>query len=102
METDASAIAIGVILLWDGHPVAFESKKLNRAQQNYFAYERELFAIVHALKKWCHFLYGATFEVVFDNESIKWFIARKDLKGHKARWAEFLQDFDCTLRYRKG
>ena len=100
VETDASATAIGAVLIQDARPIAFESKKLNRAQQNYSAYERELFAIVHALKKWRHYLYGARFEVLFDQESIKWFTNQSDLKGRKARWAEFLQDFDCTLRYR--
>ena len=48
VETDASAKAIGVVLIQDGHHVAYESKKLNRAQQNYSAYERELFAIIYA------------------------------------------------------
>ena len=48
-------------------------------------------------------MYGAQFEVVFDHESIKWFTTQKDLTGHKARWAEILQEFvDCTLRYRRG
>ena len=89
-------------MLQEGRPVAFASKKLNQAQRNYSAYERELFAIVYALKQWRHYLYGAQFEVVFDHESIKWFTTQKDLKGRKARWAEFLQEFDCTLRYRKG
>ena len=102
VETDASSTAIGAILLQDGRLIAFESKKLNRARQNYSSYERELFAIVHALKQWRHYLYGASFEVVFDHESIKWFTNQTDLKGRKARWAEFLQEFDCTLRYRKG
>ena len=60
VETDAkSAKAVGVVLIQDGHPVAYESKKLNRAQQNYSAYERELFAIICALHKWRHYLYGA-------------------------------------------
>ena len=65
VETDASASAVGAILLQDGHLVYFESKKLNNAQRNYFAYERKLYAIVRALKKWRHYLYGATFDVLF-------------------------------------
>ena len=102
VETDASASAIGVVLLQDGCLVAFESKKLNNAQCNYFAYECKLYAIVHALKKWRHYLYGAMLDVIFYQESIKWFMGQKNLKGHKARWAKVLQDFDCSLRYCKG
>ena len=102
VETDASASAVGVVLLQDGHPITFESKKLNNAQRNYSAYERELYAIVHALKKWRHYLYGATFDVLFYQESIKWFTSQKDLKGCKDRWAKILQEFDCNLRYCKG
>ena len=75
VETDASGTAVGAVLLQDGRSVAYESKKLNEAQRNYSAYERELFAIVHALKTWRHYLYGATFEVLFDHESIKWFLS---------------------------
>ena len=102
VETDASDKAIGAVLLQEGRPIAFESKKLDRAQQNYSTYERELYAIIYALKKWRHYLYGAKFEVVFDHESIKWFASQSDLKGRKARWAEILQDYDYKLRYCQG
>ncbi|MCO5576624.1 hypothetical protein L7F22_030439 [Adiantum nelumboides] len=102
VETDASDRAIGAVLLQDGRPIAFESKTLDKSQQNYSVYERELYAIIHALKKWRHYLYGAQFEIVFDHESIKWFTQQTDLKGQKARWTEILQAYDARLRYRKG
>ncbi|MCO5569134.1 hypothetical protein L7F22_022842 [Adiantum nelumboides] len=102
VETDASDKAFGVVLLKEGRRIAFESKKLDRARQNYSVYERETYAIVHALQKWHHYLYSAEFEVVFDHESIKWSTSQTDLKDQKARWAEILQDYDCKLRYRKG
>ena len=102
VETDASASVVGAVLLQDGHPDAFESKKLNNAQHNYSAYERKLYAIVHVLKKWRHYLHGATFDVLFYQESIKWFTGQKYLRGYKARWAKVLQEFDYNLRYRKG
>ncbi|MCO5571744.1 hypothetical protein L7F22_025492 [Adiantum nelumboides] len=73
VETDASDKAIGVILLQEGRPIAFEIKKLDKDQQNYSVYERELYAIVHALRKWSHYFYGAEFEVVSYN------IARGDI-----------------------
>ena len=54
VEMDASGKAVGAVLIQDGHLVAYETNKLNRAQQNYSAYERELFAIIYALHKWRH------------------------------------------------
>ena len=102
METDASASAVGAALLQDGRPVAFERKNLNNVQCNYSTYEHKLYAIIHALKNWRHYLYGATFDILFYQESIKWFTGQKDLKGRKARWAEALQEFDSNLRYHKG
>ena len=90
LETDASGEAVGAVLMQRGRPIAFESKKLDRAQRNYSAYERELLAIIHALKKWRHYLYGATFEVRTDHESLKWLSTQSKLKGRKARWAEIL------------
>ena len=97
VETDASAKAIGAVLIQDGLLVAYESKKLNHAQQNYSTYERELYAIIYALRKWRHYLYGAQFEIVFYHKSIKWFMNQTNLKGQKARWVEILQEYDCKL-----
>lgn len=94
LETDASGEAIGAVLMQGGRPVTFESKKLDRTQRNYSAYERELLAIIHALKKWRHYLYGATFEVRTDHESLKWLSSQKELTGRKVHWAQILQEFD--------
>ncbi|MCO5605289.1 hypothetical protein L7F22_059471 [Adiantum nelumboides] len=90
LETDASGEARGAVLMLRGRSVAFESKKLDRAQCNYSAYKRELLADIHALKKWRHYLYGATFEVRTDHESLKWISSQNELKGRKARWVEIL------------
>ena len=84
---DASGEAIGVVLMQGGRAVAFKSKKLDCTQRNYSSYERELLAIIHAPKKRCHYLYGATFEVWIDHESLKPLSSRKELIGRKAHWA---------------
>ena len=41
VETNASAIAIGIVLLQDKYTIAFESKKLNLAQCTYSTYKHE-------------------------------------------------------------
>ena len=85
VETDASAKAIGVVLIQDGHLVAYESKKLNRAQQNYSTYERELFAIIYALCKWRHYLYGESCEIFTDHKSLKYLFTQKELNMRQTR-----------------
>ena len=52
VETDASDYVIGAALFQIGRPIAFESKNLDLAQRNYSIQEKELFAIIYALKKW--------------------------------------------------
>ena len=84
VETDASDYAIGAVLYQDGKPIAFESKKLDSAQCRYTVQEKELFAVIHALKTWRHYLYGNHFVVTTDHESLKYFCDQQDLKGHKA------------------
>ena len=45
---------MGAVLsqVWDDgeHPVAYESKKMNAVEQNYPMHERELLAVIHALR----------------------------------------------------
>ena len=63
VETDASDYVIGVFLYQDGESIAFESKKLDSAQYRYTVQEKELFAVIHTLKSWRHYLYGNRFVV---------------------------------------
>ena len=68
-----SDYVIGVVLYQGGHPIAFESKNLDVAQSRYSVQEKELFAVIHALKTWRHYLYGNKFVVTTDHESLKYF-----------------------------
>ena len=73
IETYASDYAVRVGLYQGGHRIAFESKKLDAAQSRYLVQEKELFAVIHALKTWRHYLYGNKFVVTTDHESLKYF-----------------------------
>ncbi|CAG8622015.1 7436_t:CDS:1 [Paraglomus occultum] len=73
---DASDFAIGVVLSQNQgkgeQPVAYESRKLSPAEQKYAVHEKELLAIVHAIKLWHIYLEGQKFTVITDHASFKY------------------------------
>jgi hypothetical protein len=50
--TDASDYACGAVLIHEGRPVAYMSKKFTPAEQNYPTHDRECLAIVSAYQEW--------------------------------------------------
>ena len=101
--TDASDLGLGAVLLQEGRPIAFESRKLNSAELNYTVTEKEMLGVVHALKVWRCYLEGADFTVYTDHVSNTFFQTQPNLSRRQARWSEFLQRFGpFTWEYRKG
>ncbi|XP_071924797.1 uncharacterized protein [Coffea arabica] len=60
--TDASKEGLGCVLMQNRKVIAYASRKLKTHEQNYPTHDLELAAVVFALKKWRHYLYGVTFE----------------------------------------
>ena len=79
VHTNASDRALGGVLVQEGHPIAFESKKLKEVEQRYSAHEKEMIAVVHCLEIWKHYLLGIKFVVVIDNVSNTYFKTQKKL-----------------------
>ncbi len=75
----------GGVLLQEGHPVAFESRKLNDAALNYQTTEKEMLAVVHALRVWRCYLEGAEFTVYTDHVSNTYFQTQPNLSRRQAR-----------------
>lgn len=104
--TDASDVAIGAVLLQDQgkglQVIAFESRKLNPHERNYAVHEKEMLAIVYALRTWRPYLFGEKILVLTDHQSCKYFETQKNLTGRQGRWAELLAEFDKEIRYRPG
>ena len=78
VEADSSDFALGTVLSqrqndkW--HPVAYLSKSLTEAEQNYEIYDKELLAIMTALSEWRHYLLtGKEFEICPDHQNLRYF-----------------------------
>ncbi|VFQ91468.1 unnamed protein product [Cuscuta campestris] len=63
VQTDAFDYALGGVLMQKGHPVAYESRKLNDVERRYTVQEKEMTAVVHCLRTWRHYLLGTKFVV---------------------------------------
>ena len=77
IETDASGIGIGAVLMQKGHPLAFINKALSVAHQGLSAYDKEMMAILFAVKKWHYFLVGRHFIIKTDHQPLKYMLEQK-------------------------
>jgi hypothetical protein len=83
-------------------PVAFESKRLNRAKRNYYARDREQLALVHATHKWRLYLLGRPVTVRTDHRPLLFPLKLEFMRSRHHRWEEQLAQFDLHLTYREG
>jgi hypothetical protein len=107
VTTDASDTVTGAVLsfgpTWEtARPVAFDSKTMKDAELNYPVHEKELLAIMRALRKWRTDLLGSPFFVYTDHKTLLNFNTQRDLSRRQARWMEELASFDCKFVYIKG
>ena len=100
---DACGFGLGAVLLQDGKPIAFESRQMLPAEQNYSVTEQELLACVHALKIWRCYLEGAAeFKLHTDHGANTFLDTQPSLSRRQARWQEFLSRFHFTWKFLPG
>ena len=88
---------------WEtARPVAYDSMQLNSAEQNYPIHEKELLAIIRALKKWRADLLGAEFTVYTDHRTLENFDTQRDLSRRQLRWQEFMSQYEMKIIYIRG
>jgi hypothetical protein len=106
VSTDASDYAIGAVLQQDHgsglQPIAYLSRKLNSAGRNYPVHEKELLAIVHAVRQWRHHLQGAqhTVTVLTDHVTLRYFHQQPKLSQRQVRWTDLFATFDLDIKYK--
>ena len=106
VTSDASQTGVGAVLTQTDEtgcrPVAYASRKLNKAEQGYSTHERELLAILYSLQTWRPYLNGSKFKILTDHHPLKYLDSQRTLSRKQARWVEFMQEFDYRIDYIKG
>ena len=106
LDTDASDTGIGAVLsqMQDGaeRVLAYGSRKLAKAEQNYCTTRRELLAIVDFTSHFRQYLLGRPFKVRTDHSSLRWLTRMKEPEGQLARWLEKLAEYEFEIIHRPG
>lgn len=109
LYTDASCSAIGAVLAQrQGHQekvIAYASHVLTKAERKWSTYDRELWAIVWAVRHFRHYLYKQPFVIVTDHKpllGLRKIPIDNDRTGRRARWALELDPFEWTVIHKEG
>ena len=108
LVTDASDVGTGAMLAnKDGQhlkPVGFFHHALSQHERNYSTTEKELLAVVLAVKRFHVYLSNAPFELITDHQALRWLNSLDpfDERGRRGRWIDFLQQFHIRPVHRAG
>ena len=91
LECDASRIGIGSVLMQNGHPIAFESRKLRESERHFSIYDKEMLAIMHVLTKFWQYLVGNMFKVKTDHNILRFLMDKNELSEQQQKWISKIQ-----------
>ena len=106
IQADASDVALGGVLEQehDGvrRVVSYFAKKWNETARKWPIHERELYALVHAIRKFRHYLVGTTVTYEGDHKPLAWIKTQQHLSPKQARWLDDLESVDWKFVYVPG
>lgn len=106
LQTDASKYGLGAVLMQESAEgekvIAYASRRVNNAEQNYSATELECLAVVWGVRHFRGYLEGYKFIVMTDHQSLKWLQKIESPTGLLARWLFELQQYEYEIQYCRG
>ena len=109
LEVDASQYANGAILFQRGYNgqkcvVGYYSKTFNEAERNYDIHDRELLAVIRALRRWRHILLSSKYQVIVhtDHANLLYWRDAHKISRRVARYLPDLGDYNFTLVHQPG
>ncbi|KAK0608302.1 hypothetical protein LWI29_028621 [Acer saccharum] len=102
VESDACGVGIGAILIQQDRPVAFYSEALKGSALALSTYDKEMLAIVKAIRKWRPYLLGRPFIVRTDQRSLKYLMEQRITTPTQIRWLPKILGYDYVIQYKRG
>ena len=102
IDCDASGIGLGAILTQENRPVAYFSQALKGSALSLSTYEKEMLAIVKAIKLWRPYFLGKPFTVCTDQKSLKYLLEQRITTPAQTRWLPKLLGYDYEIEYNVG
>lgn len=102
VETDASEVGFGAVLMQDAHSVAYLSKPVCRWNQALSTYEKECIAIIMAIDKWHLYLQQQQFVIRTDHQSLMHLTQQRVSSKLQHKALMKLMDLDFKLVYKQG
>ncbi|KAJ9519231.1 hypothetical protein QJQ45_017892 [Haematococcus lacustris] len=101
--TDASLVGTGGVLMQDGRPIAYTSKKMSPAETRYATGEQELLGIIRAVREWRCYLDGAVdVTILTDHNPLIYLQTQPNLWRRQVRWMEELSRYKYEIKYIPG
>ncbi|BEI97855.1 hypothetical protein CcaverHIS631_0301540 [Cutaneotrichosporon cavernicola] len=109
LEADASKFAIGAVLEQEGpdgkrHPVEYYSRSLAPAELNYDTSDKEMLAIVAALRHWHHYLAFTKhpINIYSDHRNLQYFMTPRAWNPRQNRWLHELLAYTFKIHWLPG
>lgn len=102
VETDASDLGMGAVLMQGGHPISFLSKSFCDKNKGLSTYEKECMAVLLAVEKWRPYLQHQEFILKTDHRSLLFLTEQRATTKLQQKAMLKLMDLNFKIQFKQG